>query len=352
MTGTEAMRRCLHLARLGAGSVAPNPLVGAVLVQGDRVLAEGWHRRFGGAHAEVECLRAFGNGPVPADAVLFVSLEPCVHHGKTPPCTDLLIARGVRKVVVGCTDPDPRVAGRGIERLREAGIEVTTGMLEAECRWTNRRFITSIERQRPYILLKWARSVDGFIDRHPRTERRVQRISSDTTDVLVHRWRSEEQAILVGSRTGLHDDPRLTVRHVAGRHPLRVVIDRKGITPARSQVYNGAAPTLLITAVDRPDVPVEQCLIAEHADLLKTVLSELHRRGVRSVLVEGGSELLGHFIQQGLWDEARVITGTVAFGQGAPAPSFPALPLRSFVSGSDRIHLYAHTSAPDPAWPW
>ena len=357
----QHMRRCLQLARNGAGHVAPNPMVGAVLVQGDRVLAEGWHRSFGGPHAEVECLRAFGDGPVPSDAVLYVNLEPCSHHGKTPPCVDLLITRGVEKLVVGCEDPNPLVKGQGITRAREAGIEVITDVLREESRWLNRRFIHSIEQERPYVILKWARSADGFLDDRGRTAR----ISSAGTDVLVHRWRSEEQALMVGSRTVINDDPSLTVRHVEGRNPLRVVIDRGGRTSSSSKVFDGSGPTLLITGSLRADVRAEQAVIGTNDDPIDAMLSELHRRAVRSVLVEGGAELLGHFLSRGLWNEARVIMGAVDFGGGTSAPVLEHAPVRSMRSdaegvgrrahgdrGTDRIDLFVNGTAPDTAWAW
>ncbi len=346
------MQRCLQLARNGMGNAAPNPMVGAVLVQGDQVLAEGWHRAHGGPHAEVECLNVFGEAEIPTDAVLYVSLEPCCHQGITPPCADLLIARNVRTVVVGCTDPNPRVAGQGIARLREAGITVITDVLRAECRWLNRRFITSMEQDRPHVVLKWARSSDGFLDRHPRGDRGVQRISSFATDVLVHRWRSEEQAIMAGSRTVVNDDPRLDVRHVAGRSPLRVVLDRQGITSPASHVYDGSVPTLLFSGLQRNVPGAEQVVLAAGAGPLEAVLAELHRRKVRSLLVEGGAELLGHFIKAGLWDEAREIVGDVLFVQGTTAPRLAMLPHRTSVSGSDRIHCYTRSAPPGPAWPW
>lgn len=346
------MLRCLQLARNGAGDVAPNPMVGAVLVQRNEILAEGWHHRHGGPHAEVECLKAFGNGPVPADAVMYVSLEPCSHTGLTPPCADLLIARGVRTVVVGCSDPDPRVAGRGIERLRNAGIHVIANVLSDRCRWQNRRFITSIEKGRPYIILKWARSSDGFLDRWPREGRTVQRISSPATDVRVHRWRSEEASIMVGSRTVINDDPHLDVRRVSGPAPLRVVLDRSGRTPSRSNVFDGSSPTLLFTSVMRPELPVEQVTIAAQEDPLTAVIDALHQRKLRSVLVEGGGELHAHFLRAGLWDEAREIVGTAVFLQGVQAPHMVKDPVRSFTSGNDAVHLYVHGEEPSSEWPW
>jgi diaminohydroxyphosphoribosylaminopyrimidine deaminase/5-amino-6-(5-phosphoribosylamino)uracil reductase len=327
-------------------------MVGAVLAQGDRILAEGWHRAYGGPHAEVECLRAYGDGAIPADAVMYVSLEPCAHTGLTPPCADLLIARGVRTVVMGCTDPDPRVAGMGIARLHEHGVTVIEHVLEAECRWMNRRFITSMEEQRPYVLLKWARSSDGFLDRHPQELRSAVRISCFATDVLVHRWRSEEQAIMVGSRTIVNDDPRLDVRHVAGRSPLRVVLDRNAVSPVGSKVFTDGGPTLLFTTDQRAGLSVEQCLIGPQTEPLEAVLRELHRRKMRSVLVEGGGELLTHFIRTGLWDEAREIVGDGLLQNGTPAPRMAIAPTRSFTSDVDRIHLYARRNTPGPAWSW
>jgi diaminohydroxyphosphoribosylaminopyrimidine deaminase/5-amino-6-(5-phosphoribosylamino)uracil reductase len=357
-TTSIPMRRALHLARLGAGGVAPNPLVGAVLMQGDRILAEGWHKAAGEAHAEVECLRQFGDGPVPSDATLHVTLEPCSHHGRTPPCADLLIVRGIRHVVVAHADPFPEVAGRGMERLRAAGIRVEVGDGEAEARWINRRFLTAVQQHRPYIVLKWARSADGFLDRHPRGERDVQRISQPDTDTLVHRWRSEEAAILVGSRTVLNDDPALTVRHVHGRSPLRVVLDRGGIAPAHSKVYDGSAPKLLFTGASRGHLRVEQHLLNGSEPPLPALLHELHRRSIRSLIVEGGATLLKAFLEQGLWDEARVIQGTPLFLKGTPAPVLENLPLRSSTIATDRVHYHlnphspAHGGPPLPAWPW
>lgn len=342
------MRRCLQLARNGARHVAPNPIVGAVLVQGERVLAEGWHHSYGGPHAEVECLRAFGEGQVPPDAVMYVNLEPCSHHGKTPPCVDLLISRGVKKLVVGCEDPNPLVKGKGFARAREAGSEVTTDVLRDEGRWLNRRFFHSIEQRRPYVILKWARSADGFIDDHGKTAR----ISSPETDVLVHRWRSEEQAIMAGSRTVINDDPSLTVRHVQGRNPLRVVIDRKNLTASTSRVFDGSAPALLITATQRSDVSIEQHVIGTNDDPIDAVLEELQRRTMRSVIVEGGAELLGHFLSRGSWDEARVITATTHFGSGTAAPTLDLHPARTMMNGTDRIDLFLNGNAPESTWAW
>lgn len=357
----EIMRRCLQLARNGTGAVAPNPLVGAVLTRGERILAEGWHRACGGPHAEVECLRAFGDGPVPADAVMYVNLEPCAHHGRTPPCIDLLIARGVEHLVVGCTDPDPRVSGKGSARAREAGIHVVPDVLRAECRWVNRRFLHRFEQRRPYVVLKWARSPDGYLDDHGKPTR----ISSPDTDVLVHEWRSEEQAILVGGRTVMNDDPQLTVRLTRGRSPIRIVMDRTGSVPEDARVFDGAAPSLLVSpaanavhrhgAVRSPEGLGLQDAI--HHLLRDVLVSEERMTGyglpvVSSVLVEGGGRILSAFLESGLWDELRVINGQVPLHGGTKAPDPDLVPVRRFTSGGDRIDLFVNGEAPDTDWTW
>lgn len=353
---SQWMQRCLVLANNGAAAAAPNPMVGAVLVHEDGILAEGWHQRDGDAHAEANCLSAFGEGTLPAGSVLYVNLEPCAHQGRTPPCADLLITRGVERVVIAHTDPNPAVAGKGIARLEQAGVEVITGIEERQARWLNRRFLTSILKQRPYVVLKWAQSADGFLDRHPRIAREVQRISCAATDVLVHRWRSEEQAILVGSRTVLNDNPRLNVRHVEGRSPVRLVIDREDRIPHDSFIFDGSAPTWVFTSADQADpVAAERLTLVAGAPIIDQVLAQLRSRSIRSLLVEGGAELIGHFLACGLWDEARVIIGEPDLGRGTPSPAISNPPLRTLRSGTDRIRLFVnetHQSAPLASWHW
>ena len=353
------MQRCLDLATNGIGSVAPNPMVGCVLVQGDQLLAEGWHKAFGAAHAEVECLNAWGQRPIPADATLYVNLEPCAHHGKTPPCADLIIERGIKNVVVGLQDPFPAVSGMGIKRMKDAGIEVIGPINEAQCRWHQRRFLTSVENDRPYVILKWARSSDGFLDQHPRNDRAVQRISGAASNSLVHTWRTQEQAILVGSRTVLNDDPQLTSRLVDGRSPIRFILDRNGITPARSKVYDGSSPSILFTNERRGDIAVEQIMIGKDEDPIECILNSAQERSIRSILVEGGAELLNHFIEKDSWDEARVLSGKPLFGKGTIAPTMHAPALRTFSLEEDTISLYINERSPSllgiaplPPWFW
>src|SRR5687767_13525023 len=246
MSSTEEyMQRCLQLARLGAGSVAPNPMVGAVLVSDDRVIGEGWHQQFGKAHAEVNCFDSVlpGNRELVAGSILYVSLEPCAHFGKTPPCTDLIIKNKIRKVVVGCRDPFKEVNGKGIEKLKAAGIEVETGVLENECKEINKRFFCFHEKHRPFIILKWAHTADGKMGFESSTDRLF--ITNEYTNRLVHKWRSEESAVMVGTNTALRDDPELTVRLWTGASPVRAVIDRELKLPASLKIFDGQYPTIV-----------------------------------------------------------------------------------------------------------
>ena len=316
------MRRCLQLARLGEGSVSPNPMVGAVLVCRDRIIGEGFHRAYGEAHAEVNCIASVPEEDrklIPS-STMFVSLEPCAHFGKTPPCADLLVRHRVSRVVVGCRDPFDEVNGKGIGKLEAAGIPVTTGVLEAECRHLNRRFFTYHQRKRPWILLKWAQTADHFMAGVTGAGRLL--ISSPVTNRLVHQWRSRESAILVGSKTALQDDPALTNRLWSGLNPTRVLIDRRSAVPAGHQILDGSVPTIVYTnrrSEDRGRTRYQ--LIDPASSLLDFVLHDLYHRKLLSVMVEGGPSLLGHFIEAGLWDEARIITNTSLYiGQGLRAP--------------------------------
>ncbi|SIO04819.1 diaminohydroxyphosphoribosylaminopyrimidine deaminase [Chitinophaga niabensis] len=302
------MQRCVDLSQTGMGAVAPNPMVGSVLVHEGRIIGEGFHRVYGQAHAEVNCINS-----VPEElqslipkATMYVSLEPCAHHGKTPPCADLIIARKIPKVVVGCVDTFSAVAGKGIQRMKDAGIEVITGVLEEACRAVNRRFFTFHEKKRPYIILKWAQSADGFIappDGQP------VRISNPYTDRLVHQWRTREMAIMVGKHTALKDDPKLTARLWPGRQPLRIVIDRRLEVPGHYQLHSEEAPTIFVSE-DTFDFS---------KDIIPQLLTRLHADNIQSMIVEGGAHLLQQFIDN-VWDEARVITGKHALGGGLPAP--------------------------------
>ena len=295
------MRRCIELAQLGRMHAAPNPMVGAVIVHSDRIIGEGYHAVCGKAHAEVNAINSVkpADRQLLSDSTLYVSLEPCSHYGKTPPCARLIIKTGIPRVVVGCVDPFAKVQGRGITMLREAGIEVEVGVLEAECRALNRRFITAQTLHRPYITLKWARSADGFIDgwREDDSQSAAQ-ISTPWSLMRVHQLRAMNQAILVGHNTLRMDHPQLNVRHWAGgNQPLRVVLGR---------VAEEELPTGWLAYAD-----------------ISTALSELYHMGVQSVLVEGGQQTLQSFIDQGLWDEAYVEYSPTTLGSGVPEPRMP-----------------------------
>ena len=344
------MSRCLQLALRGIGRVAPNPMVGAVLVHGDRVIGEGFHRVFGGPHAEVECLGSVRpeNRPLIHESRMYVSLEPCAHHGKTPPCTDLIIREGIPEVHVACRDPFPEVDGRGLERLRAAGVRVLLGTLESQARELNRRFLTSQILQRPYIVLKWAESADGMMAGPGR--KRVS-ISGAMAGRLVHRWRSEEQAILVGSGTALADDPRLTSRIPGGRNPLRIVIDRRLRLPATLHLFSDGGPTTVVNALkEGRQGSVEYLKVPDSDDLLADALAALHSKGVQSVLVEGGRKTIDSFMGKGLWDECRRIRSVeIRIPGGYPAPSTPpCAPELSETVGGDRIDFFRNPNSRFP----
>ncbi len=287
------MRRCLDLAQLGEYYVAPNPMVGAVLVDAEgTIISEGYHQRYGEAHAEVNCLQKFTAHEIHAGATLFVSLEPCSHYGKTPPCADLIIEKGIRKVVVGCLDPNPQVAGRGVTKLRQAGIEVITGILEDECRILNKRFICLQEKKRPYVILKWAQTADGVLgvrtdvcEEQPRL-----RISNTLTKQIVHKMRAENMAILVGTNTALLDNPKLLNTHWTGRNPIRILLDRHCRVPSTANIFSNEAPTIIYS--DNTD--------------WEFVLHDMASHHIHSVLVEGGAQVLNSILQSGLYDEIHI----------------------------------------------
>jgi len=303
----QYMARCIQLAKLGAGNVAPNPMVGAVLVYEDKIIGEGYHQKFGEAHAEVNSI----NGVTHQDknliekSTMYVSLEPCAHHGKTPPCSDLIIQKKIREVVVGCQDIYKEVAGKGIEKLRNAGVEVISGILENECKELNKRFFTFHQKQRPYIILKWAQSANGKIG--SKNNERIL-ISNDYSNRLVHKWRSEEAAILVGTNTVLKDDPSLTTRLWKGNNPVRIVIDKELKIPSSFKVFNEEAKAIIFNLSENSAKKNIWFIKLSNQNFLKEMLYSLYENDIQSVLVEGGTKTLQSFIDSSLWDEARIIT--------------------------------------------
>ena len=335
------MQRCLQLAKLGAGNVAPNPMVGAVLVHEGRIIGEGYHQQYGHAHAEVNCVRSVKpeDQPLISASTMYVSLEPCAHYGKTPPCAELIVARKIGEVVIGCVDTFSQVSGRGIAILKEAGIRVRTHVLEAASRQLNERFFTFHEQQRPYIILKWAQSAAGYM---AAADGSPVRISNPLTDRLVHRWRSEEMGILVGTNTAVADNPRLNNRYWTGKDPVRIVIDRTLKTPRHYHLWNGATPTLFITGEAATKDGETETVTADFGQpLLPQLMQLLHERRILSVLVEGGPYVLNEFIAAGLWDEARVIIGSHSLPEGVKSPvlSNSLLTEETLLDG-DRILYY------------
>lgn len=316
--------RCIQLAKNGLCNAAPNPMVGAVIVHNDTIIGEGYHIRCGEAHAEVNAVRSVKDESLLKESTIYVSLEPCSHHGKTPPCADLIINKGIPRVVVGCQDPFSLVAGRGIAKLREAGIEVKVGVLEEECRELIRRFVTFNTLHRPFITLKWAESADGFIDFH-RTEGHPYIFSSPLSSMLVHKRRAEHSAILVGRRTALLDNPSLTTRSWYGKNPVRMVIDKDLTLPKHLALFDGSVRTLVFTQRDdssnRPNV--EYIRLDFKKDILPQIMEVLYKEKLQSLMVEGGSILLQSFIDAGCWDEAYIEQSDAHLKDGVKAPSFP-----------------------------
>lgn len=327
------MRRCIQLALNGISGASPNPMVGAVVVHNGRIIGEGYHRKCGGPHAEPNAIRSVRHLELLPESTLYVSLEPCAHYGKTPPCADLIVEKRIPRVVIGCKDPFAKVDGLGIKKLLDAGCEVKVGVLEAECMALNKRFMTYHTLKRPFITLKWAQSQDGFIGQRGDELASQQAgidvsqqvvFSTPLTQTLVHKLRAHTDAILVGGGTVLADNPSLTVRRWHGEHPLRVVIDTRGNLPAGYRVFDDEAETLVWKDWD-----------------LKGLLDTLYAKGVQSLLVEGGAAVLARFIDAALWDEVRVETAPVCLGQGVPAPSLPHCRLlTSEVFGGNEIRLY------------
>lgn len=324
------MARCLQIASYGVGNVSPNPLVGAVIVHNNMIIGEGFHRKYGEPHAEPNAINSVKNKALLSESTLYVSLEPCSHYGKTPPCANLIVESKIPRVIIGTLDPNPCVAGRGVEILRNAGIEVLVGVMEDECRETNKRFFTFQVHKRPYVLLKWAQTHDGFIDkiRTDSTEKPLS-ISNSITSQLTHKMRSENQSILVSTNTVVLDNPSLTVRNWSGKSPLRIALDRQNRIPENSHILDGSVQSIVFTEDERPAKPnVEYVMMNFDENCLNTILKQIHKRNIHSVMVEGGAKLLNSFIKAGYWDEANVEVSGQIIHEGISAPIFNKQPVR------------------------
>jgi diaminohydroxyphosphoribosylaminopyrimidine deaminase/5-amino-6-(5-phosphoribosylamino)uracil reductase len=319
------MKRCIELAYMGLGHTYPNPVVGSVIVYENKIIGEGYHTKAGESHAEVNAIKSVKNKKLLEKSTIYVNLEPCSHFGKTPPCADLIIENKINEVVVGSIDPFENVSGKGIEKLKNAGCKVTTGVLENECNELNKRFFTFHSKKRPYVILKWAQTIDGFIDivRNSETPIHPYWITNQISRILVHKWRSEEQAIIVGTNTVLKDNPQLTVRDWIGDNPLRIVIDEKLILNSSVKLFDNISKTLVFNRLKNEILlkpSIEYIKLDFEKDIITQILNVLFKKGIQSLIVEGGTFLINSFYNNNLWDEARIFIGNKTFQAGISAP--------------------------------
>ncbi len=338
------MERCIELARMGSGSVSPNPMVGAIVVCDGRIIGEGYHANFGGPHAELNAIRNVMELHADAEelfkkSTIYVNLEPCSHFGKTPPCSDLIISKQIPRVIVGCRDPFGKVDGRGVEKLRAAGIDVIENVLEAQALDLNKRFFTRLQKQRPYIILKWAQTKNGFFAPSNGSKKWI---SSSNSKQLVHRWRTEEDAVLIGKNTALVDNPELNVRDWAGRNPIRIIIDKNLDLTKDLHVFDKSQETIIFNALKTEiDGNIKYLELENFDNLLPQLIAyQLYLMDVQSIIVEGGAKTLNMFIQADLWDEARVFSGPDDWEDGIPAPSITGTLLEKLNIGSDKLEIW------------
>jgi diaminohydroxyphosphoribosylaminopyrimidine deaminase/5-amino-6-(5-phosphoribosylamino)uracil reductase len=336
------MQRCIELAQKGLGNVAPNPMVGAVIVHNNKIIGEGYHQKYGEAHAEVNAIRSVKDTSLLAESTIYVSLEPCAHFGKTPPCSDLIIEKNIPHIVVGCIDPFSEVAGKGIEKLRNAGRNVEVGILEKECVELNKRFFTFHQQQRPYIILKWAQTKDGFIDKVRKDNLpQVNWITQPQTQQVTHLWRSQESAILVGKNTVINDNPSLTCRAIEGKNPIRIIIDKVlSLDSSVYSVFDNQAPTLILNTLKNEKIGNLEYVKLDFNHFFKAFNAELYNRGIQSVIIEGGAQTLQGFIDALNWDEARVWKSNQLFEVGIKAPTLSQSSLEQLTFGQDQLEIY------------
>ncbi len=331
------MQRALELAMKGIGFVSPNPLVGSVIVYDGRIIGEGWHQRYGGAHAEVNAINAVDDKNLLRESTVYVCLEPCSHFGKTPPCADLLIQHAVKRVVISNQDPNPLVAGEGMKKLRAAGIEVVTDQCGDEGRKLNKRFFMFMEKRRPYIILKWAQTTDGFIARENYDSKWISNVYARQ---LVHKWRSEEDAVLVGKATAEYDNPQLNVRDWSGRDPMRIVMDRFLKLDDSLHLFDGKQKTICYNVKKNHELPNLSFVKLGEGNFLQDMIVDLYERKIQSVIIEGGTQTLNHFINEGLWDEARIFTSRQTFLKGLRAPQLMGKLVYEQNIMNDMLHVY------------
>jgi len=336
------MNMCIQLAKQGLGKVSPNPMVGCVIVNNGEVIGQGFHEEYGGPHAEANAITNIEDQSLLKRSTLYVNLEPCSHHGKTPPCADLIIKHKIPKVIIGCVDTFSEVSGKGIEKLKAAGIKVEVGVMKGQSEELNKRFFTFHNKNRPYIILKWAQTSDGFIDidRTPTTNINNW-ITLTDSKTLVHHWRAEEQSIMVGTNTALNDNPKLTVREVDGTNPVRIVLDMSLRLPNNLHLFDKTVPTLVFNSQkNKLENNLELIKIEANNNLIQQIIEELYKREIQSVIIEGGAQLLNTFISHNLWDEARVFTGDKEFKKGLNAPEIKKDPIFTLQIETDILNTY------------
>lgn len=331
------MRKCLELAQKGKGYVSPNPMVGCVVVFNNKIIGEGYHKLYGDTHAEVNAIENVKDKSLLKKSILYVNLEPCVHFGKTPPCADLIIKHKIPKVVIGSVDTFSAVSSKGIEKMKNAGIEVIVGVLEKESRELNKRFFTFYEQNRPYIILKWAKSLDKFIA--PKNQNEPFWMTSKKSKILAHKWRAEEDAILVGRITAEKDNPSLTVREGDGNNPIRLVIDKNLKLANNLNLFDSKANTLVFNAKKSEIIGTNKLVKVKFNDLIKKVLKELYKKGIQSVIIEGGRATLQSFIDAGIWDEARIFTANKVLDEGVKTPTIEGKMISEEKIGDDLLEI-------------
>ena len=344
------IKRCIQLAKNGLGDTYPNPLVGCVIVHQDKIIGEGWHQKAGGHHAEVNAINSVKDKSLLPKATLYVNLEPCNHFGKTPPCSDLIISQQIPKVIIGAIDPYDEVAGKGVKKLKIHGCEVVVGVLVEECVELNKRFLRYHTNKRPYIILKWAETKGGFIDIDRQVingdDAKPNWITNQYSRQLVHKWRAEEQAIMIGTNTVVNDNPKLDVRSWLGKNPIRIVIDKNLRIPNNYRIFDGNVKTIIVTEKEK-DLKINN-LFFEQIDFSKNIAKQickvLYKHEIQSVIIEGGSQTLQTFIDANLWDEAKIFVGEVAFSNGILAPKIKCVESDSKMIRSDILKVFINKS--------
>ena len=334
------MRRCIQLAKNGLGTTYPNPLVGSVIVYENKIIGEGWHRQSGMPHAEVNAINSVKNKQLLKNATIYINLEPCSHTGKTPPCANLIIEKQIKNVVIGCKDPNPKVAGNGIKLLIKSGLKVTCGILQNECEHLNKRFFSFFLKKRPYIILKWVETLDGFISPKKKKEKKPVWISNKNSRQLVHQWRAEEQAILVGTQTVVEDNPSLNTRDWYGNSPICILIDKSLRISKDYKVYRNNSKTIVITEIQSKNKKNQFFeFINFNSPIANQIATILYSHKIQSVIIEGGAQTLQTFIDENLWDEARVFSGPTTFNNGTKAPIVTGTTLTTTKIKQDILNL-------------